>query len=122
MRKKSSLFSDYGYFAMAFNTFRGCALNNDDIDAWKHNEAKVEWEGKMSSIAIRGQMSTSLEFQTALHFAASAEQPRVAQLLLELGANPQKTDAAGWTPLHAAARSGSALWLVSSTAGVRYLK
>ena len=46
--------------------------------------------------------------QTPLHFAASKEHPRVAQQLLELRANPMATDKNGWTPLHTAARSGSA--------------
>ena len=60
---------------MAFNTFRGCALKEDDIQLWKDNESK---EGKdrwgdptMTTIAIRGQMSTSLEFEIALGFASS---------------------------------------------------
>lgn len=30
----------------------------------------------------------------------------LAQLLLHRGADPMSRDAAGWTPLHAAARSG----------------
>lgn len=46
--------------------------------------------------------------QSALHFAASKDNARVAQQLLELGADPLKRDGAGWTPLHTAARAGSA--------------
>ena len=45
--------------------------------------------------------------QSALHFAASKNQAAVAQQLIELGSDALKTDAAGWTPLHAAARAGS---------------
>ena len=59
--------------------------------------------------------------QTPLHFAASKEHPRVAQQLLELRANPMATDKNGWTPLHTAARSGSAevaaLLLAATPAG-----
>jgi ankyrin len=46
--------------------------------------------------------------QTPLHFAASKDQGRCAQQLLDLGADPLCTDGAGWTPLHTAARAGSA--------------
>ena len=45
--------------------------------------------------------------QSALHFAASKGHGRVAQQLLELGSDALCNDNAGWTPLHAAARTGS---------------
>ena len=45
---------------------------------------------------------------TALHFAASKDHARVAEALIQRGADPLATCKAGWTSLHAAARSGSA--------------
>ena len=45
--------------------------------------------------------------QSALHFAATKDHGKVAQQLLELGADPLRTDNAGWNPLHTAARAGS---------------
>lgn len=46
--------------------------------------------------------------QSALHFAASKDQGRVSQVLLKCGADAMKPDAAGWMPLHVAARAGAA--------------
>ena len=46
--------------------------------------------------------------QSALHFAATKDHARVAEQLLERGAKPLATCKAGWTSLHAAARSGAA--------------
>jgi len=43
--------------------------------------------------------------QTALHFAACKDHGRTAQALLDLGADVMCRDAAGWTPLHVAARA-----------------
>jgi len=45
--------------------------------------------------------------QTAVHFASTKDHARVIETLLERGADPMATDKAGWTPLHACARSGS---------------
>ena len=60
---ETQLFKQYGYYMMAFNTYRGTSLNHDDILLWKHSEAndtgKGTWD-RMSYIKIRGQMSTSL--------------------------------------------------------------
>ena len=45
--------------------------------------------------------------QTALHFAATKDRGAFASMLMSLNADPMARDAAGWTPLHAAARAGS---------------
>mmetsp|Transcript_20813 Transcript_20813/g.53113 ORF Transcript_20813/g.53113 Transcript_20813/m.53113 type:complete len:228 (-) Transcript_20813:126-809(-) len=45
--------------------------------------------------------------QTALHFAATKDNARTVEQLLDRGAKPLATCNAGWTPLHAAAHSGS---------------
>ena len=45
--------------------------------------------------------------QSALHFAAAKAHGRVAEVMLDLGADILRTDGAGWKPLHTAARAGS---------------
>lgn len=45
--------------------------------------------------------------QTSLHFAATKGHRGVAEMLLGRDADPVFRDQAGWTPLHAAARSGA---------------
>ena len=60
-------------------------------------------ENLKADLNIRHQKSR----QTPLHLAAIKNKPHMAKLLLEKNADPLATDSFGWTPLHAAARSGS---------------
>lgn len=46
--------------------------------------------------------------QTALHYAATKDRGRISEMLMQMGADPAARDSAGWTALHAAARSGAA--------------
>ena len=48
----------------------------------------------------------SMHGQTALHLACAKGKATMAKLLVHRGADPVKPDNAGWTPLHAVARSG----------------
>ena len=45
---------------------------------------------------------------TALHSAAAARHPEIVGLLLDAGADPDRRQATGWTPLHSAAHNGDA--------------
>jgi ankyrin repeat protein len=52
---------------------------------------------------LTGRMSRSEHYRTALHHAAAKSRPRMVRLLLDLGADPNATDATGATPLTTAA-------------------
>lgn len=52
-------------------------------------------------------MTRNLHRRTALHHAAAKNQPTMVQLLLDLGADPNATDATGATPLTTAAQENA---------------
>ena len=59
---------------MALNVYRGCSLKGDDIKLWQDKEGET--------IHIRGQMSTSLDFTTALIFSAMNTNPETSPVLI----------------------------------------
>jgi ankyrin repeat protein len=56
---------------------------------------------------LRAQMSRNEHHRTPLHHAAATNRPRMVRLLLELGADPNATDAAGATPLTTASQENA---------------
>lgn len=65
----------------------------------------VQW--LVEEVGAEVEQADSKFGQTSLHLAASKDHGRTAQQLLDLGADIQARDKAGWTPLHTAARAGS---------------
>jgi len=92
----------------------GCSVDVTDSDGmtplhWLAVEGHgdvVEW--MIDEVGADVHFADVRHGQTALHFAASKDHPRVAEALLEREAKPLATCKAGWTALHTAARSGSA--------------
>ena len=56
---------------------------------------------------LGAQMSRNEHHRTPLHHAAATNRPRIVQLLLELGVDPNATDATGATPLTTAAQENA---------------
>jgi ankyrin repeat protein len=56
---------------------------------------------------LRAQMSRNEHHRTPLRHAAATNRPRIVQLLIELGADPNATDASGATPLTTAAQENA---------------
>jgi ankyrin repeat protein len=56
---------------------------------------------------LQSRMSRNQHRRTSLHHAAAKDRARIVGLLLELGADPKATDAAGATPLTTASQEGS---------------
>lgn len=73
-RAGSTLFRELGFYCMALNVYRGCSLKGDDIKLWQDKEGET--------IHIRGQMSTSLDFTTALIFSAMNTNPETSPVLI----------------------------------------
>ncbi|KAL3905864.1 MAG: hypothetical protein SGPRY_010762, partial [Prymnesium sp.] len=67
--------------------------------------ACVQWIIDQAEASVDAQ--DALYGQSALHFAAVKGHSTIVELLLQRKADPMQRDRAGWTPLHAAARSGS---------------
>jgi ankyrin repeat protein len=59
------------------------------------------------SSLLDARMSRNEHHRTPLHHAAAKNRPKVVRLLLDLGANPNATDAAGATPLTTAAQENA---------------
>jgi ankyrin repeat protein len=62
---------------------------------------------------LSARMSRSEHRRTPLHHAAAKNRPKIAQLLIELGADPNTTDASGATPLTTAAQENADEGLVA---------
>jgi ankyrin repeat protein len=56
---------------------------------------------------LESRMTRNQHRRTPLHHAAAKDRPRIVRLLLELGADPKKTDATGATPLTTASQEGA---------------
>jgi ankyrin repeat protein len=56
---------------------------------------------------LGGRMTRNQHRRTALHHAAAKNRPRIVRLLIDLGADPNATDAAGATPLTTASQEGA---------------
>jgi ankyrin repeat protein len=56
---------------------------------------------------LNARMTRNQHRRTALHHAAAKNRPRVVRLLLDLGADPNATDATGATPLTTASQEGA---------------
>jgi ankyrin repeat protein len=56
---------------------------------------------------LGARMTRNQHRRTALHHAAAKNRPRVVRLLLDLGADPDATDATGATPLTTASQEGA---------------
>ncbi len=63
-------------------------------------------------------MSRNEHHRTPLHHAAAKNRPRIVRLLLDLGADPNATDAIGATPLTTAAQEDADASLVVDAASV----
>ncbi len=70
---------------------------------------------------LGARMTRNQHRRTALHHAAAKNRPRVVRLLIDLGADPDATDATGATPLTTASQEGanSAIVAMLVAAGAR---
>jgi ankyrin repeat protein len=62
---------------------------------------------------LHAQMSRNEHHRTPLHHAAATNRPRIVQLLIELGDDPNATDASGATPLTTAAQENAEASIVA---------
>lgn len=85
---------------------RGATLNLwTAIALDRADEVRAMIAGDPALLAAR--MTRNQHRRTPLHHAAAKNRPRVVQALLELGADPNATDAAGATPLTTASQENS---------------
>jgi ankyrin repeat protein len=66
---------------------------------------------------LSARMSRSDHHRTPLHHAAAKNRPRIVQLLIDLGADPNTTDATGATPLTTASQEHADSGLVAMLVG-----
>jgi ankyrin repeat protein len=90
------------------------AIALDRVDAVRSMVA-----GDVTLLGAR--MTRNQHRRTALHHAAAKNRPRILRLLLDLGADPNATDATGATPLTTASQEGAAPAIVETliAAGAR---
>ena len=91
----------------------GCSVDVQDANGmsplhWLATEGHSEVaEWIIDEVGAEVELGDARFGQTALHFAAVKNNARVAEQLLARKANPLVRCKSGWTPLHAAACSGS---------------
>jgi ankyrin repeat protein len=66
---------------------------------------------------LASRLSRGEHYRTPLHHAAAKNRPRIVRLLIDLGADPNVTDATGATPLTAAAQVQADASIVAMLAG-----
>jgi ankyrin repeat protein len=63
---------------------------------------------------LGSRMSRNQHRRTPLHHAAGKDRPRIVQLLLEIGADPNATDATGGTPMTTASQEGASTTVIDA--------
>jgi ankyrin repeat protein len=76
------------------------AIALDRVDAVRSMAAR-------DATLLGARMTRNQHRRTALHHAAAKNRPRVVRLLIDLGADPNATDATGATPLTTASQEGA---------------